>query len=450
MAGAGYALVFRGKIVDGFDRPQVMRQFGDAFGLSIEDVAKVFGRPKVVLKRDLSREAATALRNRLWGIGMAVSLDDTLTQPPPAAPAPGVAPATAPGSAEAASAVARPAQAMPPIQRAAAPQADDEVRVVPFEFSGQGSEFFRIWIVNILLSIVTLGVYSAWAKVRTQRYFYGNTRLDGASFDYLANPVSILKGRLIGFTLLAVYMFADGVAPLLSVALMLAFLAGLPWIVVRGITFRNHNSAWRGVRFGFDGRLAEAYRAFLMWPLLGGLTLGLLFPYALWRQQAFVIGNSRYGVTHFEFHAQAGSVYRVFLYLVGVFVAGIIATVLVSFVLPMMGPLVTVVTYLAAFALFTVLITNLKFNHTTLGLHALEADYEIKSYAALMATNTIATALTLGLFYPWAKVRNARYAAEHVRVVADEDLDGFAAAQRQEVSAVGGEIGDLFDVDLGF
>ena len=48
-----------------------------------------------------------------------------------------------------------------------------------FEFTGSGSEYFKIWIVNVLLTIVTLGIYSAWAKVRRLRYFYNNTRFAG-------------------------------------------------------------------------------------------------------------------------------------------------------------------------------------------------------------------------------------------------------------------------------
>ena len=46
-----------------------------------------------------------------------------------------------------------------------------------FEFRGNTGEFFKIWTVNMLLTIVTLGVFSAWAKVRTKRYFNGNTFL---------------------------------------------------------------------------------------------------------------------------------------------------------------------------------------------------------------------------------------------------------------------------------
>src|SRR3954464_11448441 len=68
---------------------------------------------------------------------------------------------------------------------------------VPFQFTGRAGEYFRIWIVNVCLSVITLGIYSAWAKVRRKRYFYGNTLLNRAAFDYTGDPKAILKGRLL-------------------------------------------------------------------------------------------------------------------------------------------------------------------------------------------------------------------------------------------------------------
>ena len=63
----------------------------------------------------------------------------------------------------------------------------------PVRFLGTGSEYFRIWIVNLLLTIVTLGIYSAWAKVRRLKYMYRNTQIAGSSFDYHGSPIAILK-----------------------------------------------------------------------------------------------------------------------------------------------------------------------------------------------------------------------------------------------------------------
>src|SRR5262245_54813734 len=75
-------------------------------------------------------------------------------------------------------------------------------RLERFSFTGSGGEYFRIWIVNMLLSILTLGIYSAWAKVRRLRYFYGNTHLAGSAFEYHGRPIAILKGRLLAFGVL--------------------------------------------------------------------------------------------------------------------------------------------------------------------------------------------------------------------------------------------------------
>ncbi|HXI78282.1 MAG TPA: DUF898 family protein, partial [Steroidobacteraceae bacterium] len=62
-------------------------------------------------------------------------------------------------------------------------------------FTGSGAEYFGIWIVNLLLTIVTLGIYSAWAKVRRLQYFYRNTEIAGSSFVFHGSPVRILIGR---------------------------------------------------------------------------------------------------------------------------------------------------------------------------------------------------------------------------------------------------------------
>src|SRR6187549_2650949 len=77
--------------------------------------------------------------------------------------------------------------------------------LVRISFEADGAEYFRIWITNVALTVVTLGIYSAWAKVRRQQYFYRTTRLDGSSFDYHGQPLAILKGRLVGFALFSTY-----------------------------------------------------------------------------------------------------------------------------------------------------------------------------------------------------------------------------------------------------
>src|SRR5262245_10194931 len=93
-----------------------------------------------------------------------------------------------------------------------------------FEFTGTGAEYFRIWIVNLLLTILTLGIFSAWAKVRRLRYFYGSTQLAGSSFEYHGEPLKILKGRLIALLFIGPLYLANYISPFAAIAIAVLFL----------------------------------------------------------------------------------------------------------------------------------------------------------------------------------------------------------------------------------
>lgn len=145
-----------------------------------------------------------------------------------------------------------------------------------FEFTGSGSEYFRIWIVNVLLTIVTLGIYSAWAKVRRLRYFYNNTRFAGSNFDFHGSPVAILKGRLIAVLLIALIN-----VPLLGLVVLLVYFCALPWLLYRSMRFHLGNTTWRNVRFAFVGDAAGIYKALLV-PLGVVIAAGLASALAMW------------------------------------------------------------------------------------------------------------------------------------------------------------------------
>ena len=136
------------------------------------------------------------------------------------------------------------------------------VKTLDFRFHGKGFEYFRIWIVNILLSVLTLGIYSAWAKVRNKQYFYGNTELDGASFTYDAQPIKILKGRMIALGFIALLSFISTVNPLLGILIPLAFIPMTPFFIQRSLLFNARYSSYRNVRFGFTGSFKDAMLVF--------------------------------------------------------------------------------------------------------------------------------------------------------------------------------------------
>jgi uncharacterized membrane protein YjgN (DUF898 family) len=336
------------------------------------------------------------------------------------------------------------------------------------EFRGTGGEYFRIWIVNLALTLVTLGIYSAWAKVRKLRYFHGNTVLAGSTFGYHGDPIRILKGRAVLAVLLAAYLFAELLFPGAQALVVLLIALVMPWLVVKSRLFSMRMTSWRGLRFDFEPDYAGAYAALLGWGILAMLTFGLLYPRFAQKRYEFIVSRTRYGGLPFEISTRMRDFYRA--YLVGLLVMlGTFAAIGVAWGMglrPEMGRLstglapwavmaATVAIALLGYALATALIEarvlNAVFRGTTLGPHGFDSELSGEQLFWIKAANTLLIVATLGLYTPWAQVRLAKYRLEQVTVVAEGDLDSFVAGRAQATpAATGEEIGDFLDVDFGF
>lgn len=359
-----------------------------------------------------------------------------------------------------------------PASAVAVPIADEWVRSpedaestrYAFRFTGDGAEYFRIWIVNLLLSVLTLGIYSAWAKVRREQYFHRNLLLDGSGFDYHARPVAILKGRLLALLLFVVFSASENFGAAVHGLVVLALLPLVPWLVVRAFRFRAHNTSYRGLRFSFHGGYREALTVFVGYGLLAGITLGLCFPLWYRKQRQFLLDNLQFGTTSFRCAIGIWPVYRIFLMPLA---ALLVAVVAVAVTTAGLGTLpkgqaqaamaitfaVVVVTFFAAQLVLIPYIqlrtTNLVWNGTTLGPHRTESSMTLRGYLGVVVVNWLLTVITLGLFWPWAKVRLAKYRAENLALVAAGSLDDFVAGAVKQAAAVGDEVAEMFDVDVG-
>jgi len=446
MTDKRYDVVFRGELAPGFVFEKVRASFVRSFSISEQKADRILKSTRVVLRRGLDGQGAKRYCAALRRMGMVVYLKIApMERPLSELPRP---PAVAGGKGRSGT------QVVPPSMKDGVLRAKDidtkhSSETIPFEFHGKGSEYFPIWLVNVFLSIVTLGIYSAWAKVRRKQYFYGSTRLQGAGFEYLADPVKILKGRLIVVGFFGVYSIVSELVPLVGAALALVFAFALPWLVVRSLAFNAHNSALRNIRFGFHGSYGEAARMFVLWPIAAVFTLGILSAYVYFRQKKFIVEHSSYGTTRCAFMAKGSDYYKIFLSLLLPVVAGGVIVLLAGAFFPPLAVLGALVLYLYAFAFMAVKTTNLLYNSSKIGEHRVQATMEVNGYAMVVLTNTVATALTLGLFHPWARVRAVRYRVEHLALKPKGDLDGFVAGEQKQVSALGDEMSDFLDFDFG-
>lgn len=137
----------------------------------------------------------------------------------------------------------------------------------PVQFHGKTGEYFKIWIVNIFLTIITLYIYSAWAKVRTKRYFYGNTTVDGSSFEYHATGRQLVVGRLVAVVLLIIYSVFQEINTTVSLTALGLLAIAFPWALWRSLKFNAKASSYRNIRFQFDGGASTPYWIILFVPL---------------------------------------------------------------------------------------------------------------------------------------------------------------------------------------
>ncbi|MBM7044979.1 MULTISPECIES: YjgN family protein [Rhizobium] len=335
-------------------------------------------------------------------------------------------------------------------------------------FTGNASEYFGIWIVNILLTIVTLGIYSAWAKVRRNRYFYGNTVLLGHSFEYHAKGKQILIGRLIVFGFLIVVNILSHVAPLAVLAIWPVMLVVFPWFLMRGLRFNARVTSYRNVRFDFVGTYGGAFKAIFLGTLVTVISVGLLSPVASRWFYKYVFDNLRYGDRPFSTEPRLGAIYKVFgtmiaLSLAGGAILGFAAGALGVFRhVPMsstgaglspvhFGFVVGLLAYVFAGLYYRASIRNIIWSAAMIDhRHQLRSNLGRRQYIWVVVVNTVLTLVTLGLMRPWAAVQMQRFLAEHTAISVDGEIGVVFDQISSTGTAISAEYLDVDGFDFGF
>ena len=379
---------------------------------------------------------------------------------------------------------------------------------LPITFSGSGSEYFRIWIVNLLLTLVTLGLYFPWAKVRRLRYFYGNTALGGHTLDFHGEPKRMLRGLLLVGALLLLYSMAGKLSPTAGLIALLIVAGVWPALFRASQQFRMANTSWRGLRFRFNGGLRGAYLAMLPLFIPGALTLSavlftgdgdgaasrarsaldtlagltalaatLLVPLFLWLLKKYQHDHYALGQIQTELRTGAGSFYVLGLKTFGVaLLAGLVA-MLVSTVVGGGGVLALVtgsrgsrgsvgaaaavaivLAVIVAYAAVVLVIQpylssrfqNLVWGRTASPDIGFDSDLRFWPLLRLTLKNWLLMLVTLGLYWPFAKIAMTRMRLQAVTVHTRLAPDEWVGTLRQRADdATGDAAADLFGIDIG-
>ncbi|OUR73774.1 hypothetical protein A9Q77_05205 [Marinomonas sp. 42_23_T18] len=317
-----------------------------------------------------------------------------------------------------------------------------------FEFRGKGFEYFKLWVVNALLSVMTLGIYSAWATVRNNRYLYANLYLNDSHFRYLANPIQILKGRIIAVTLLVIYNIVLLTMPIIGLVLAVFLIFSIPYFVNKSMAFNRRMTSYKNIQFRFNASYKQAFMVTLIWPLLGILTLGLLYPKALKEIYAYTANNSAYGKSKFHFCASTWDYGKPALFAAAIVLSLGLSVWGISEIWPSLqfiAPIIFVLTYFTLIVFFIVTVNNIFYQNLQLQKHHFTSNYTMAGLFKVILINTLLTLITLGFYLPAAKIRLLKYLAENVTLNVHGSLENFSAATPEDVSALGEEMGQSFE-----
>ena len=378
---------------------------------------------------------------------------------------------------------------------------DGSAELQPWRFTGKASEYFGIWLSNLFFSIITLGIYSAWAKVRRQQYFYGNTLIAGTPLQYHATGKQILIGRLLTVAILLALSVVSAFDPRVSLLTWAVVLVvAVPWFLNKALGFRCRVTSWHNIHFRWRGDYGEMLVVFL--PLALGMVALIGLSTAVQPDPAFnanasyllivligacvlmVVGY--YRLMHYVFNHlgwgtlrfRAGQAFGVFgvqflaflIIVVGLtaLAGAVIVLTVADFQEAENSGWIVMTGVLAVFVLYYLLISSLFFSLQTMfgrvfidRLHAGHSDGgdDFARFAAgyrwfrlvwIRFSNLVMIMLSVGLLTAYAQIRLRHYLVTHTAMGLSGDVESIVDQQQSEIQSLAAEFSDLegFDFDL--
>jgi uncharacterized membrane protein YjgN (DUF898 family) len=303
-------------------------------------------------------------------------------------------------------------------------------------FHGKGSTLFGIYIVNILLSIITLGLYYPWAKAALAKYTYSETEFEGSRFTFHGTgkemfigmlKALVLVGFVVGCFYLLIWLGLEAFA-IVFYMLIIGFIT--PLAIVGSLKYRTSRSSWRGIHFGYRGTYNSMMKVCVKGTLLSIVTMGFYGSWFIVDVYKEVFSNLRVGTLQFKFKGDGASYF-------GINLGGYMLT------------LITLGIYAFKWQ------SNMH-NFTTNSIELVQ-DEKRGSFQAsttgwgifqLMFVNMLILVFSLGLATPWALVRSINYYMDNTVIKGAIDFDAITQSETYTKGAMGEGLMDSLDIQM--
>lgn len=309
-------------------------------------------------------------------------------------------------------------------------------------FKGKGGDLFVVNLVNLFLTIITVGLYYPWAKARTLSWFYENTELDGHPFHFHGTGREMFKGfiKALGLLLLisgtSLYARIVGDVSLYAIGSLIFFVGFIllfPLIVHGSYRYRTSRSSWKGIHMGYHGSLKTLYWLCVRDSILSFITLGV---YSFWYSmnlRNYLLNHVRFGSSSIRYRGDG----------------------LEYFVIHLKGIFLTAITFGIYWfwyrkELLSYYVDNLRWEFVDGKSIQFKSTATGGALFGLLLTNALLVLFTLGIGFAWAQVRMVRFILMNVEFHGDADLNAIVQTEREHKDATADDLADLMDVGVFF
>jgi len=298
-------------------------------------------------------------------------------------------------------------------------------------FLGDGSTLAGIHVKNFLLTVLTLGIYSFWAKADVRQYLYSQTDVAGDRFDYSGTGGELFLGflKFLGLVLVGVGVAVAGLGVSESLAPVVGYaLVGLlvfPLGVVGSRRYRLSRTSWRGIAFSFRGSVAGFLGVYIPGALLTVVTLGIYYPFFHANVRRFLVEGTHFGNRPFEFTGSGADLLPRHLLL---YVA-----------LPLT---------LGLYGFWHVAHRQRYYwEHTSFGSAQFSSSLDGGELLSFSLANALLTIVTLGIAYPWIQARRIGFQCEQIEITGTEAFEA-ALQDARTAGAMGDAVSEMFELEL--
>jgi len=355
-------------------------------------------------------------------------------------------------------------------------------------YDGHTGQVYKIWLLNFLMNIITLGIYSFWGKTRLRQYIAGAFSLNQDRFEYTGTGKELFLGFLKAIPLfLALYLpylvasFMDSEA-FWPVLLLLPLFYFFPVAIYSALRYRMSRTNWRSIRFGLDGSAVQYANIYLWRWFLDIVSLGILIPYSDIKRYRYLADNACYGDIPFRFEGRGKDLMSIHLATYSVALGLLLiafygfqqlavsfemvrnvaienslsmdeAVLLVFSETDLLSALAYITLPFIIFPLVrliykTALIHELT-NHLYAGDIGFKSTVTTMGLAKLKLGNFLILVFTLGLGLPYVMQRNLRFFAQHTQVKGDLETSSIRQASNRKTSDAEG-LQAVLGLDSGF